>query len=405
MDKINIGILREGKIPIDKRVPLTPRQCLRLEQLFPEIKIIVQKSQIRCFADKEYENEGIEIADNLLDCDILLGVKEVPTIEFIENKTYAFFSHTIKEQAYNREMLREILRKKIRLIDYECLTNENGIRVIAFGRYAGIVGAYNGVFTYGKRFDLFNLRRAKQCYDLEDLKKEFKNVLLPAIKIVLTGTGRVAQGASEVLEGMGILKVQPDDFLGLSYEYPVYTMIDSDQYHKNQHGTPFPLDEFFKYPEQFKSDFKKYAVVSDLLINASFWAPAAPVLFTREDMMESDFKIKVIADISCDINGPIPSTMQASSIDHPVYDYDPRKDLVLEPYSGENFITVMAIDNLPCELPIDSSTDFGNQLTNYVIPGLLGDDPTGMIERATITKNGHLTTPFEYLQNYVEGIN
>ena len=173
MQSIKIGILKEGKIPVDRRVPLTPSQAKQLEDEFPDIKVIIQKSPVRCFDDEVYQEEGIEVADNILDCDVLMGVKEVPIIELIDDRTYLFFSHTIKAQPYNRELLREILRKNIRLIDYEMLTDKKGNRLIAFGRSAGLVGAYNGILAYGKRFKLFNLRRAYTCRNLDDMKTEF----------------------------------------------------------------------------------------------------------------------------------------------------------------------------------------------------------------------------------------
>lgn len=400
MPSIKIGILREGKIPVDRRVPLTPSQAVKVEQLFPEAKVVVQKSPIRCFEDNEYLEENIDVVDNVLDCDILMGVKEVPVIELIEDKTYLFFSHTIKEQPYNRELLKEILRKKIRLIDYERLTDKKENRLIAFGRYAGIVGAYNGIWAYGKRFNLFNLRRAYTCKNLEDLKTEFDKVELPPIKIVLTGSGRVGRGAMEVLFGMGIRKVGPQEFISEEFSEPVYTQLGSADYNYRE-GQEFDRTDFHLHPEKYKSDFLKYANKADILIAAAYWNPHAPVLFTREDALKENFGIKVVADITCDIEGSIPSTKRPTTILDPLYDYNPSTGEEEKPLSDSKNITVMAIDNLPCELPVDASVDFGKQLINNVLPPLLGKDDEGVIERATITENGHLMESFEYLDDYV----
>ncbi|NNF33874.1 MAG: alanine dehydrogenase, partial [Saprospiraceae bacterium] len=306
MQSIKIGVLKEGKIPVDRRVPLTPTQAKELEDLFPEIKVLVQKSPVRCFDDSLYSDENIEVVDNILDCDILLGVKEVPIIELMDNKTYLFFSHTTKEQPYNRELLREILRKNIRLIDYEKLTDKKGNRLIAFGRYAGIVGAYNGIWAYAKRFKLFNLRRAYTCRNLDDLKTEFDKVELPPIRIVITGSGRAGKGAAEVLFGMGVRKVGPEEFINEEFDTPVYTQLSSADYNTRTDGKEFDRRDFHEDPEQYQSDFLKFAHKADILIASAYWNPHAPRLFSQDDVLNSDFRIKVIADITCDIEGSIP---------------------------------------------------------------------------------------------------
>ncbi len=404
MQKVKIGIIREDKIPVDRRVPLTPIQAAEIKGAYPQVEIVCQSSKVRCFEDESYKAEGIPVVSSVEDCDILLGVKEVPKENLIPGKTYFFFSHTIKKQDYNRELLRKILEHKITMVDYECLTNKDGQRIIAFGRYAGIVGAYNGVYTFGKRYNLFSLRRAKDCFDLEDLKTEFNKVKLPPIKIALTGGGRVAKGAMEVLFGMGIRKVTPSDFLTETYSTPVFTQLNTRDYNRHRDGIPFNRGEFYSHPDRFDSDFLKYARKCDLLIAAAFWDPHAPVLFTVNDMVQSDFRINVIADITCDIEGSIPSTKKPSTIDDPVYDYDATQDKMQPPYSDEGNVTVMAVDNLPCELPRDASNDFGKELINNVLPNLLGErDVDQIIERATIATNGKLTAPYTYLQDYVDG--
>ncbi|MTI38808.1 NAD(P)-dependent oxidoreductase [Fulvivirga lutimaris] len=398
-----IGILKEGKIPVDKRVPIIPSQTKEALEKFSDLEIVAQTSDIRCFEDADYTNVGIEIVKEVEDCDILLGVKEVPIDNLIPNKTYLFFSHTIKEQSYNRELLRAILKKNIRLIDYELLTDENKTRIVAFGRYAGIVGAYNGILTYGKRYNQFKIRPAHECFDLEDLKTEYQKVKLPRIKIAVTGGGRVSRGAMEVLDGMHIRKVTPAEFLENLYDEPVYTQLNSRDYNKPINGGEFNRNEFYKQPENYESDFLKFAKVADILIAGAFWAPEAPVLFKREDIIRPDFRIRVIADITCDIEGSIPSTKRSSTIDDPIYDYNPTDNEVEAPLKDEGNITVMAVDNLPCELPRDASTDFGHEMVNNVLPHLLGEDKQEVIKRATIAENGKLTERFQYLQNYVDG--
>ena len=403
MGKIKIVLIKEGKVPKDKRVALTPYQARQVMERFPEVDLVAQTSDIRCFTDQDYLNEGIQVVDSVDDCDILLGVKEVPIPNLIANKTYFFFSHTIKKQPYNQPLIREVISKKIRLIDYETLTDETGKRIIAFGRWAGIVGAYNGIWTFGKRYNLFDIRRASECFDLEDLKTEYEKVKLPAIKIALTGGGRVAKGAMEVLHGMNIRKVTPAAFIEEQFDYPVFTQLNTRDYHVRKDGGEFSRHEFYDNPELYDADFLKYAKVTDLLIAAAFWDPNSPVLFKREDILKTDFKINIVADITCDIEGSIPSTKKPSTIEDPVYDYNPSDNEVESAFTDEGNITVMAVDNLPCELPRDASESFGNELLNNVLPELLSDDSREVIKRATITAGGDLTPVYEYLRDYVNG--
>lgn len=402
MSLTRIGLLREGKIPADKRVPFTPAQTEEIEQRFPTAKIVCQESPVRCFTEEEYKTLSIEVADKLNDCDILMGIKEVPIESLIENKTYLFFSHTIKKQPHNRKLLQAVLKKNIRLIDYEALKDYQGNRLVAFGRFAGIVGAYNGLWTYGKRFNLFSLRRAFECFDVNDLKLELRKVQLPPLKIILTGSGRVGKGAMETLDSSGIRKVSPVDFLSKVYNEAVYTQLSSADYHERIEGGHFNREEFHKHPERYRSQFLKFTTVADLLLAGAFWNPKAPVLFKREDMLSQDFKIKVIADITCDIDGSLPSTKRASSISDPIYDYDPYADSVKQPLSGENHVTVMAVDNLPCELPRSASEEFGRDLIDKILKPLLVNDSEGIIKRGTIAENGELTEDFKYLQDYVD---
>lgn len=403
MPKTTIGLIREGKIPIDRRVPLTPNQAKIVMGRFPDVEVVAEKSDIRCYPDREYAKEGIRLVDSLEDCDIIFGVKEVPLELLLPGKTYFFFSHTIKKQPYNRGLLQEILRKNIRLVDYETLTDQTGKRIIAFGRWAGIVGAYNGIWTYGQRYNLFNTRRAHTCFDLEDLWSELTKMTLPPIKIVLTGGGRVAKGAMEVLARLGVRKVTPRQFLEEWFDFPVFVQLNARNYNRRKDDEAFSRNAFYRTPQMFEADFIKYAAVADILIASAFWDPKAPPLFTRQEMLGDDFKISVIADITCDIEGSIPCTKRPSTIEDPLYDYNPCDDQLENPLSDEANITVMAVDNLPCELPRDASTNFGHDLVEKVLPQLLGDDTGGVIERATIARDGALTERFTYLQEYVDG--
>jgi alanine dehydrogenase len=402
MKSIKLGLIREGKIPPDKRVPFTPLQTEEIEQRFAHVKVICQKSEVRCFADEEYKVLDIELADSLSDCDIIMGIKEVPIQNLLANKTYLFFSHTLKKQPYNRKLLQEVLKKNIKLIDYETLKDHQGNRLVAFGRYAGIVGAYNGLWAYGKKFKLFELRRAFECFDVNDLKLELRKIKLPPIKIVLTGAGRVGTGAMETLDTAGIRKVNPQDFLTQSFGEPTYTQLSSADYHNRNEGGHFNREEFHLHPEKYTSVFSGYTKVADILLAGAFWNPNAPKLFAKEELHSPDFNIQVIADITCDINGSIPTTKRASTIIEPLYDYDPLTDTVKEPLSNPGHITVMAVDNLPCELPRSASEEFGRDLIDRILKPLLEGDLEGIISRATMAENGMLTPHFKYLQDYID---
>jgi saccharopine dehydrogenase (NAD+, L-lysine forming) len=398
---MKIGLIKEGKVPPDKRVAFTPLQTEEIEQRYSQVKVVCQQSPIRCFGDDEYRALDIEVSEGVSHCDILMGIKEVPVHELIAGKTYLFFSHTIKKQPYNRKLLQEVLKKKIRLIDYEALKDRQGNRLVAFGRYAGIVGAYNGLWTYGKRYHAYALRRAYECFDVNDLKLELRKVKLPPVKIILTGTGRVGRGSMETLDSAGIRKVNATDFLHRHYDEPVYVQLSSADYHRRKEGGHFNREEFHKHPEKYESYFLEYTRVADILMAGAFWNPKAPVLFTTADMLEPGFKVKVVADITCDIDGSVPSTKKATSISDPIYDYDPATDSIQPALAADKFVTVMAIDNLPCELPRSASEEFGRDLIDRVLPMLIGKDKEEVIARATIADQGALTAHFKYLQDYV----
>lgn len=397
---MNIGIIKEGKKVPDKRTAFSPQQCGEIMSKYPFVRFYVQPSPIRCFKDEEYAAKGCLLQDDLGHCDIIFGIKEVPIPALISDKTFLFFSHTIKKQPYNRNLLQTILEKNISLIDYETLKNPQGERIVAFGRYAGLVGAYNGILTYAKKYNLFDLRPAYLLFDRKEMDIELAKVNLPAIKIALTGNGRVTKGAIEMLEAMKIRRVSVAEYLHNDFEEAVYTQLRSADYHKNSNGNPFGND-FYSAPSNYKSDFPKFYQQTDMLIATAYWNPQAPILFTKEETQRSDFKIKVIADVTCDINGSIPTTVQASTIAEPFYDFNPQTLDVAPPFSNSQNITVMAVDNLPCEMPRDASVDFGNDLINRVLPSLLVADTEQIIANALVTKQGHLTENFSYLEDYV----
>ena len=397
-----IGLIREGKTPPDKRVALTPKKCVEAQASFPGLRVVVQTSAGRSYADQEYRDLGLEVRDDLTACDVLMGVKEVPIDQLISGKTYFFFSHTVKKQPANRQLLRAVLAKHITLIDYELLTNAQGERIVAFGRYAGIVGAYNGLLTYGRKHGLFALKAAHECVDMDDMQEEFFKVKkLPPIKIAVTGSGRVAQGALEVLDRMGIRRVSVYDYLYISYNEPVYAQLRSSDYNRRRDGRVWDTADFHKNPQEYESTFGHFLPVTDLLIACAYWHPAAPKLFTEADTQRPDFRINTIADVTCDVNGSVPTTKRSSTIADPAFDYHPATGALEPPYSRPENITVMAVDNLPCELPRNASRDFGRQLIDMVLPHLLGPDAEGIIARATIARHGELTERYQYLADYV----
>ena len=397
---MKIGIIREGKIPHDKRVAFNPEQCAEITERFPETSIVVQPSAHRCIEDEAYEKAGMPLHENLEACDILFGIKEVPVDDLLANKTYLFFSHTIKKQPHNRKLLRAVLERNIRLIDYETLTWSNGSRVLGFGRFAGIVGAHNGFITWGKKHSTFNLKPAYQCANYKEMVDQYANIQLPPLKIVLTGDGRVAHGCLELLDKLGIREVTPREFLEQTFSEPVYVHLVPEDFYAQKDGAVWDKADFYHNPENYVSTFKPYTRVCDLMLNAIFWNERIPRFFSLEDMKARDFKIKVIADISCDINGSIPATLKDTSIEDPVFGYHPLSETMVAPYQP-NAIDIMAVSNLPCELPYDASDAFGDQLLKHVLGNLLLNDSDGMIERATIAQNGKLMPRFAYLADYV----
>ena len=402
--KKSVGILRETKAPPDRRVPLTPHQTVLFEKRYSQAKVYMQPSEIRGFRDDEYDKLRLNLKEDLKDCELLLGIKEVDYQTFISGKIYMFFAHVGKKQSYNRRMLQEIMRRKITLIDYEYLTDGAGKRIIAFGRWAGIVGAYNGLRGMGLRNGSIALKPAHQCGGKNDLFAEVKKMKPEPVKILVTGGGRTACGAVETLHALNLHKVTPKAFLEQKFDHPVYARLDPQDYVKHKRGKPFELFHFFSHPQEYESTFQPYQKVTDLFIACHYWDPNSPNFITADDMRSSGFRISLIADVSCDINGPIASTRRTSTIEDPFYDYNPNTEKEEPPISNIRNVTVMAVDNLPGALPREASQDFGNILLDKILPSLMGRDDQKIIERATITRAGALTRRFSYLQDFADGI-
>jgi hypothetical protein len=395
---IRIGLLREGKNPPDSRVALTPAQCKWLQKSFEQVQIVVQPSSTRCFSDLEYQRAGVSMQEDLSDCEYIFGIKEVPIDQLIEQKTYLFFSHTKKLQPYNQALFRDVIKKRIRLIDYECLEHEDGQRIIGFGFFAGVVGAHNGMMAYGKRTKSFNLGRVYKQRSFRELIHSYFGLKIPPVKIAVTGSGRVAHGILEVMNLMGIHEVEPSDYLKRQYSYPVYTHLKGADLFQNKLTGGYDREEFHAHHERYKTRFKPYAYVTDILMNGIYWEQGMERLFEKEDVSDPRFRIVTIADISDDANGSVPINLGDQSIEDPLYGVDRTTFAKTAPYLPES-VDVMAVGNLPNELPRDASRYFGEQLIKYILEDLFkGGSP--LIEKATLTKEGQLSPYYAYMRSY-----
>ena len=401
MTPLKIGILREGKVPEDNRTPLKPRQCKDLMERFNNISIVVQSSMHRCCKDEDYRKFGIEVVENMSSCDLLLGIKEVRVDWLIPEKTYMFFSHTTKKQAHNQKLLQAIAAKNDTLIDYEMLTDEKGNRLIGFGKWAGIVGAHYALVMIGQAFELYHLKAANKCVNLQEVLDQYEDVVFPNLKYVVTGSGRVATGAIEVMHVAGIQQVTKEEFLTKTFAYPVFVQLFSEDLYENMEGQAYNRKHFHAHPEQYRSIFEPFTRVADVLINCIFWKPGTARLFECDDIKKQDFKINVIADVSCDVNGAVPITFKETTIQDPVYGVDKTNLEITAPYA-KNTISLMAVSNLPNELPLDASRDFGIVMMDTVIPKFLYSQDFPIFERATIIRNGELTPRYHYLNDYLQ---
>lgn len=398
---MKFGIIKERKNPPDRRVVFTPDELLLFKQTYPSAEIFVERSDIRVFKDEEYEALGFELSDDLSNCDVLFGVKEVPMDALIANKKYFFFSHTIKKQPYNRALLQAVLEKNISLYDHETIVDAADKRLIGFGRYAGNVGAYNGIRAFGIKYDLFQLPKAETLNGKAVLVEKLRRLVLPPIKVVLTGSGKVGMGAKEILDAMKMKQVAPQDFLTKKYDSAVYTQIEVDDYYKRLDGGAFVKSEFYKDPVGYTSDFEKFSQVADIFMAGHFYGNNAPYILTNDMLKSAKNNLKVVADISCDVGGPVACTIKASTIAEPIFGYLPSEAKEVDVFHPGS-IAVMSIDNLPCELPKDASEGFGEMFMKHVIPAFFNDDADGILSRAQITNDGKLTERFTYLQDFVD---
>ena len=399
---MKFAVIQERKSPPDKRVVLDPISCQKFLSDFPSAELLIEASPIRAFTDAEYTNAGLEVVTDVSAADVLIGVKEVPIEALIANKSYFFFSHTIKKQPYNRKLLQSILDKNITLYDHETLVNEHNHRLIGFGYYAGVVGAYNGMRTLGLKLDIFDLPKASTLNGRAVLNAKLDQIKLPNLKIILTGTGRVGQGAKEILDHLNIKEVSVDQFLNENFTEAVYVQLDVFDYCERVDETQLGKTDFFQHPEAYRSTFDRFTAVADLFIAGHFYGKGAPPFFTREQAKSDTFKLKVVADISCDIDGPVACTIRPSTIESPLYGYDPESEIEVD-FKNTNAIAVMAVDNLPCELPKDASEGFGKIFVDKIMPSFFNADAYGILERSRMTENGQLTAAFSYLQAYVDG--
>ncbi len=398
---ITIGLLREGKVPADNRVALTPAQCKWMHRSSPDVRVMAQASPDRCYTDQEYRDAGVEVREEVSACDILLGIKEVTVKDLIPGKTYLFFSHTRKQQATNRQMFRTILEKKITLIDYECLEHDDGQRILGFGFFAGVVGAHNGIMAYGRRTGQYDLGRVHAQRSFRELMHTYFGLRLPEIKVAVTGSGRVAHGVLEIMNLLEIVEVEPEEFLERNFSYPVFTQVKGGALYEHAQTQAYQREHFHLHPQDYRCKFLPYTRKADILMNGIYWDKGMPRLFEWEDMNHPEFRIQTIADITDDREGSIPCNLGDSPMDEPVYGVDRRSRARTSPYAPGS-VDIMAVGNLPNELPRDASRYFGEQLIKHVLEDLTRGG-SKIIVRATMVREGQLTAPYQYLAEYAGG--
>jgi len=407
---ITLAVLAEARID-ENRVPFSPTQISYLLNKFSNLKIIVQPSKRRCFKDKDYLKAGAQITDNLYSSNIIFGVKEVDISTLVKDKTYLFFSHTskvhqhigqvIKDKAiiYKKELLKEVIKKNITLIDYENIRNASGegYRYLGFGRFAGIIGAYNTLNLYLKLNEKLQLPRAFEINNYEQVKKLISKQNFNKLKILLTGSGRASKGAIELLKHANIRQVSINDYLSNKYDEAVFCNISAKKHIERKDGKNSSYQDFILNPHEYNFKVKNYLFDTDIFIACHYWDPKFPKLFYPKQINE--FKnLKIIGDVTCDINGSVPTTIRSTSISEPYYSIntDQMKEIEL----GNKGIAVMAVDNLPSELPRDASVEFGSSVISEILPYLIDKDD-GRINRATTASNGKFCENFTYLNDFI----
>jgi len=368
----------------------------------PNLAVWVQPCPHRCFSDAEYAQAGAVITEDVAGADYLLGIKERLAETLLPGKHYIFFSHTIKGQLNNRELLQQVLAQGCRLSDYEAITDENGSRTVAFGYFAGMVGALHALRMVGLRTGRFSGKAPKDYESLDQATHDLAKVNLQGLRFVLTGHGRVAMGAAQVLVAVGFTKVQPAVFSGETASGPVFTQLGSADLYALKDGSAWKnSSHFYSHPTLYNSTFAPFLAQADGLITGAYWGQGYPKLFSMQELARPQTRLRYIADISCDILGGVPCTHRASTIEAPYFDIDPNTGAEQPAFSGDSLVSMMTIDNLPSEMPTEATRHFGRQLMDIFIDDLLADGP--IAQRAIVADNGRLTHAFAYLQEYVDG--
>ena len=409
-NKITLSILREARID-ENRTPFSPAQISNLLNKFSNLKIIVQPSKRRCFKDEDYLKAGAHITDDLSSADIIFGVKEVKLSTLIKDKTYLFFSHTSKVRQYigqiiedksiiyKKELLRKVIKKNITLIDYENVRNISGegYRYLGFGRFAGIIGTYNTLNLYLKLYNKQPLPRAFEINNYEQIKKLISKQNFNKLKILLTGSGRASKGAIEMLKHANIRQVSINDYLNKKYDEAIFSNISAKKHVERNDGKASSYQDFILNPHEYNYKIKNYLFDTDMFIACHYWDPKFPKLFSQKEI--SKFKnLKIIGDVTCDMNGSVPTTIRSTSIAKPYYSIN--TDSLKEIELGNKGIAVMAVDNLPSELPRDASEEFGSGVISEILPYLIDQDD-GRINRATTALNGKFCSKFTYLNDFI----
>lgn len=427
-----IAIRREDKSRWERRTPLTP---IHVQQLAGQgIDVIVQPSPVRIFTDAEYQHAGAKVHENLGECPVIFGVKEMPTSVFEAGRTCVFFSHTHKGQAHNMPMLKSIIDRGATLIDYELITDDQGRRLIFFGRYAGLAGMLDTLWALGQRLEaegtptpFGSLKRAWEYDGLEEARKEIARVAreiardgLPSSISPLicgfAGYGRVSMGAQEIYDLLPVREIDPTQLgefrkgAAHSPHFVYKSVFHEEHMYRRKDGGPFSFDEFIASPQLYEATFEQLLPHIDVLLHGIYWEDRFPKLMSREFLCQSwsaphEPRLKVIGDVTCDIRGSIDCTIKATVTDHPTYIYRPEEDATLDAFTGPGPL-VLAVDNLPCELPRDSSEEFGAGLSPFVTRiarahtgGKLDFDRLPEeIQRAVIVLEGQLREPFRHLE-------
>jgi alpha-aminoadipic semialdehyde synthase len=431
-----IGIRHEDKYKLERRAPLTPKHVARLVKQ-KKLDIIVQTSDKRVFLDEEYIQAGAKIAKDLKKCSVIFGVKEMPESFFEPEKTYVFFSHVVKGQPYNMAMLRRMMELKCNLIEYEKVVDEQGKRLIFFGRYAGMAGMINSLWALGLRMkeagfssNLVKLKQAHHYHSLMEAKDDISAIgqliaengipheLRPFV-IGFTGYGNVSQGAQEIIGLLPVKEISPEKLLDLHRRKKlpdniVYKVIFKEEdLFEHVDGDPFELLDYYANPHNYRSKFEKYIPYLSMLVNCVYWDKRYPRLVTKQYLKKLFAKgaprLTVIGDISCDVEGSVECTLKPTEIDDPIFTYDPDTEQITMGHKGTGML-VMAVDILPAELPRDSSDGFGDVLVNFVKAIADADfnehfddlDLPKPIKKALILHNGELTLDYKYMEEFLK---